>query len=444
MSEGTSETTTGSAGTRSRAAQSRSSPRKVIASVVIGTTIEWYDFTLYGAAAATVIGPVFFPSQTTLTATLLSFSTFAVAFVARPVGAVIVGHFGDRIGRKKMLVLSLAVMGLATFVIGLIPSYGSIGVAAPIVLVLCRMAQGFGVGGEWGGAVLNAVEHAPPRKRAFYGSLPQVGVPAGLLLSTFVLLAVSQLPEDDFLAWGWRIPFLGSIVLLGVGMYIRRNVGETPAFQAVVQNGERARFPALTALARYPGVIALTVIVAAGTGVYYYSVTTYSLSYASEEGFLSRSQMLVALCTAAVVMIFALLYFGRLAQRLGRHRLMKYGFVLLAIWIFPVFWAIETGSLLLTTLAFAVHAVVFSVSYAALSTYIAERFAPAVRFSAASIAFQVGALLGSAFTPLIAVSLTNATGSVMALCFFAAAAALVGLGATVLLGPDPVVSEEES
>jgi MFS family permease len=409
--------------------------------VLLGTTIEWYDFTLYAAATATVFGPVFFPSTNTFVATLLSFSTFAVGFVARPLGGVIFGHFGDRLGRKKMLALSLAVMGMATVVVGLIPGYNSIGVAAPIILVLCRIAQGFGVGGEWGGAVLTAVEHAPAGKRAFYGSLPQVGVPTGLLLSTFALLAVSQLPNAQFLSWGWRLPFVAGAVLVIVGMYIRAAVGETPAFEAVKANEHRVRIPALTAITRYPKVIVLAMIVAFGSGVYYYGVTTYSLSYAIGEGRLTRSQMLVCLSVAAAVMVFALLYFGVLAQRRGRQPLLKWGFALLAVWIFPVFWAIDTGSFLLTALTFAVHAIVFSVSYAAMSTFIAERFPPEVRFSAASISFQGGALLGGAFTPMIAVALTQGTGNVLALCAYAAVAAVLGLIATIMLGADPVASD---
>jgi MFS family permease len=415
--------------------------KKIAASVLLGTTIEWYDFTLYAAATATVFGPVFFPSANTFVATLLSFSTFAVGFVARPLGGVIFGHFGDRLGRKKMFAISLALMGAATVVMGLIPGYKSIGVAAPIILVLCRIAQGFGVGGEWGGAVLTAVEHAPAGKRAFYGSLPQVGVPAGLLLSTFALLAVSQLPNGQFLNWGWRLPFVAGALLVVVGLYIRATVGETPEFEAVKANENRVRIPALAAIKRYPKALVLALFVAFGSGVYYYSVTTYSLSYAVGEGLLTRSQMLIALSAAAAVMVFALLYFGVLAQRRGRQPLLKWGFALLAVWIFPVFWAIDTGSLLLTTLAFAIHAIVFSVSYSVMSTFIAERFAPEVRFSAASIAFQGGALLGGAFTPMIAVTLTKATGSVMTLCAYAAVAAVIGLVATIMSGPDPVTPD---
>ncbi|OZC63539.1 MFS transporter [Rhodococcus sp. 15-725-2-2b] len=412
--------------------------RRVAASVLLGTTIEWYDFMLYGAAAATVFGPLFFPSADPTAAVLLSFSTFAVGFAARPLGGVIFGHFGDRVGRKKMLVISLTMMGIATVLMGLIPSHASIGVWAPIILVTLRVIQGFGVGGEWGGAVLTAIEHAPPGKRALFGSLPQVGVPAGLFLSTVAFLGVSQLPEDQFLSWGWRIPFIASAVLVAVGMYIRLNLEETPAFEKIDNDKDRVKVPALAAIKQYPRQIVLTVLAVMGSGVYFYSITTYSLSYATSSDHLTRNEMLVALLTSALVMVVALPFAGMLAERFGRQPMVKWGLLLLAIWIFPIFGAINTGSLILTTLAFVVHAVVFSVSYGALSTFVAERFAPQVRFSAASITFQIGVLLGGAIAPLISTALTEATGSVLAVCIYAAVAAIVGVIATIALGPDQV------
>lgn len=407
--------------------------RKVATSVVLGTTIEWYDFMLYGAAAATVFGPLFFPDADAFSAALLSFSTFAVGFAARPLGGIIFGHFGDRVGRKKMLVLSLTLMGVATVLMGLLPSYESIGIAAPLLLVLLRIIQGFGVGGEWGGAVLTAIEHAPPHKRAFYGSLPQVGVPAGLLTSTLAFLAVSQLPEEQFLSWGWRIPFVASAILVAIGMYIRLNVEETPAFKEVSHNDNRVKIPALTAITQYPKQIALTVLLVAGSGVYFYTITTYSLSYATTTGHLTRSEVLFAQLTAAAVMIGALLYFGKLAERVGIARMVAWGLLLLAIWVFPVFWAVNTGNLALTTLAFAIHGVIFAVSYAPLSTFVAQHFAPHVRFSASSISFQTGALLGGAIAPMIATTLVDATGTIYAVCAYTAVAALIGVTATVVL-----------
>ncbi|OZD00329.1 MFS transporter [Rhodococcus sp. 06-221-2] len=406
---------------------------KVATSVVLGTTIEWYDFMLYGAAAATVFGPLFFPDADAFSAALLSFSTFAVGFAARPLGGIIFGHFGDRVGRKKMLVLSLTMMGVATVLMGLIPSYESIGIAAPLLLVVLRVVQGFGVGGEWGGAVLTAIEHAPPSKRAFYGSLPQVGVPAGLLASTLAFLAVSQLPEDQFLSWGWRIPFLASAILVAIGMYIRLNVEETPAFKQVSHDDSRVRIPALVAITQYPRQIGLTVLLVAGSGVYFYTITTYSLSYATTTEHLTRTEMLSAQLTAAAVMVGALLFFGKHAERLGLARMIGWGLALLAVWVFPVFWAIETGSAALTTLAFAIHGVIFAVSYAPLSTFVAQHFAPHVRFSASSISFQTGVLLGGAIAPMIATALVDATGTIYAVCLYAALAAAIGVAATAVL-----------
>lgn len=412
--------------------------RRVAASVLLGTTIEWYDFMLYGAAAATVFGPLFFPSADPLAAVLLSFSTFAVGFAARPLGGVIFGHFGDRVGRKRMLVISLTMMGVATVLMGLIPSYASIGAAAPIILVTLRIVQGFGVGGEWGGAVLTAIEHAPPGKRAFYGSLPQVGVPAGLFLSTVAFLAVSQLPDGAFLSWGWRIPFVASAILVAIGMYIRLNLEETPAFAKIDNDDDKVKVPALAAVKQYPRQMVLTILAVMGSGVYFYSITTYSLSYATSSHHLTRNEMLVALLISAAVMAAILPLAGMLAQGLGRQPMVKWGLLLLAIWVFPVFGAINTGSVLLTIAVFVVHALVFSVSYGALSTFVAERFAPQVRFSAASITFQVGVLLGGAIAPVIATALTDATGSVLAVCIYAAAAALIGVMATIGLGTDAV------
>src|SRR5687767_9168838 len=247
MSPSKVKATGNAAGTRPK-----NSIRKVVFASLIGTAIEWYDFFLYGSAAALVFGPLFFPSEEPATGVLLAFGTYAVGFVARPVGGIIFGHYGDKIGRKSMLVLTLVIMGVATFLIGLLPTYEQVGAWAPAALVLLRVAQGFGVGGEWGGAVLMAVEHAPPGRRGFYGSWPQVGVPAGLLLSTGVFSLFTQLPDEQFLSWGWRVPFLLSIVLVGVGLVIRMRILETPAFLRIKTQAAAARQPIVEVLVRYP------------------------------------------------------------------------------------------------------------------------------------------------------------------------------------------------
>ncbi len=407
--------------------------RRVAVSVLVGTTIEWYDFILYGSAAALVLGPLFFPSGDPVASTLLAFSTFAVGFLARPIGAVVLGHFGDRIGRKQMLVLSLSTMGIATFVMGLLPTYESIGVAAPIILVLLRLVQGFGVGGEWGGAVLTAVEFSSPDKRGFYGSLPQVGVPAGLLLATGAFLAVKQLPEEAFLSWGWRIPFLVSIVLVAVGMFVRFKLTDTPVFEQAKGARQVARVPLLEAVCTYPKQIALATGSMISTGAYFYVVNTYALSYAGTGQTVSSDLLLLAVLLAAVVTVAALPYFGAMAQRRGRRAMILLGLVGMTVWIFPTFWAIDSGSVALTVAAYVVGAVLFSVSYGPQATFITELFDVRVRFSAASVSFQLGVLLGGALAPLIAASLLAATGTSMSVAGYVAAVSLLSLVSVLLV-----------
>lgn len=399
--------------------------RRVALSVMIGTTIEWYDFLIYGAAAALVFAPLFFPTADPVAGTLLAFSTFAVGFGARPVGGIILGHFGDRLGRKKMLVLSLTMMGLATFIIGLLPTYDQIGVWAPILLVLLRLLQGFGVGGEWGGAVLTAVEYATPEKRGLFGSLPQVGVPAGLLLSSLAFLAVSRLPEEQFLAWGWRIPFLISIVLVAVGLFIRLKLTETPAFERVKEGRAEVKVPLVTALRTYPKQILLAIGSMISTGAYFYVVNTYALTYGTTIEAFSSNQMLFAVLVSAVVAVIALPYFGAISERVGRRRLILIGLAAMAVWIFPTFLAVESGNLFVLVLVYAVGAVFFSVSYGPQATFIAELFDARVRFSAASTSFQVGVLLGGALAPIIAAALVAATGTSLSVAAYVTGLSLI-------------------
>lgn len=399
--------------------------RRVRTSVLIGTTIEWYDFALYGAAAALVFGPQFFPGADSVAATLLAFSTFAVGFFARPVGGIVLGHFGDRIGRKKMLVLSLSMMGIATALMGLLPNYAAIGVWAPILLVLLRLVQGFGVGG---GAVLTAVEFATPARRGFFGSLPQVGVPAGLFLATIAFLGVSQLPEESFASWGWRIPFVASVVLVGVGLYVRLALIDTPVFNRLKESGGGpARVPLLDALRRYPRQILLAMLSISSTGSYYYVLTTYSLAYVQQTKSISRSAILVAVLAFAVVAVVALPYFGGLAQRYGRRRMILVGLAAMTVWIFPTIIAIDSGSAALTVAAFVVASVLFSVSYGPAATFITELFDARVRFSASSVSFQLGVLLGGALAPLIAASLFARFGTSLAVSVYVAGMSVISL-----------------
>ncbi|MHA6619836.1 MFS transporter [Pseudonocardia sp. DLS-67] len=401
--------------------------RRVAASVLIGTTIEWYDFILYGSAAALVLGPLYFPGGDPVASTLLAFSTFAVGFLARPLGGIVLGHFGDRIGRKQMLVLSLSMMGVATFLMGLLPTYETIGVAAPVLLVLLRLVQGFGVGGEWGGAVLTAVEHASPARRGFFGSLPQVGVPAGLFLATTAFFLVSQLPEEAFLSWGWRLPFLVSIVLVGVGLYVRFTIRDTPVFEEIKRNRRAARMPLVEAVRRYPRQVLFATGSMISTGAYFYGVNTYALSYAKSAQVQTGNAMLVAVLVSAVVAVVAMPYFGAVAQRRGRRTLIIAGLAAMTVWIFPTFMAIDSGDPVLLVLAYVIGAIVFSVSYGPQATFITELFDATVRFSASTVSFQLGVLLGGAITPIIATALVASWDTSMAVAVYIAVLSVLSL-----------------
>jgi metabolite-proton symporter len=401
--------------------------RRVALSVLIGTTIEWYDFQLYGIAAALVIAPLYFPSADPVAGTLLAFSTFAIGFGARPIGGIVLGHFGDRIGRKKMLVLSLTMMGVATFLMGALPTYAQIGVWAPVIMVLLRLVQGFGVGGEWGGAVLTAVEYSSPRKRGFYGSLPQIGVPAGLVLSTLAFLLVSQLPEDQFMSWGWRIPFLISIVLVVVGIVVRMKLSETPVFDKVRERKQEQRAPLVTAIRDYPLQILLAIGSMVSTGAYYYVVNAYALSYATTAKTMDRASLLTAVMISGVVAMAALPYFGSISERFGRRRMILVGLAAMAVWIYPTILAVASGNFAAVLGAYVVGAILFSISYGPQATFIVEMFDARVRFSASSTSFQLGVLLGGALAPIIAAALVKSTGSVVSVAVYVCALSLLSL-----------------
>lgn len=401
--------------------------RRVAGSVLVGTTIEWYDFQIYGASAALVFAPLFFSGADPALATILSFATFAVGFLARPLGGVVMGHFGDRIGRKKVLVLALLLMGAATFLVGVLPTSAQIGVWAPILLVLLRLIQGFGVGGEWGGAVLTAVEYAPKNRRGFYGSMPQVGVPAGLLLATAVMFGTKALTGDQFLVWGWRIPFLLSIALVAVGLYIRTALEETPAFARVKQQNTAVKIPMVDAFKNYPRQIILAAGSMISTGAYFYILNTYSLTYADQFDLLSGNLMLGAVMVSALVAVIFIPIFGQLSEKFGRRRILMVGITGMGVWVFVAFAAIDTGNFWITTGALAVGAFMLSISYGPQATFIAEPFDARVRYSAASIAFQIGVLLGGAIAPMVAAKLVRATGGSFAVAVYIAALSVISL-----------------
>jgi MFS transporter, MHS family, shikimate and dehydroshikimate transport protein len=319
------------------------SVRQVVAASFIGTTIEWYDFFLYGTAAALVFNKLFFPEAEPSSGTLLALATYGVGFAARPLGGIIFGHFGDRIGRKAMLVLSLLIMGVATFLIGAMPTYAQIGIWAPVILVLLRIAQGIGVGGEWGGAVLMSVEHAPKGRRGFFGSWPQMGVPAGLFLSTVVFLIVQQTTSDAaFLSWGWRIPFLLSVVLIAIGLFVRLRLYESPAFQRVKETQTEAPMPILDVLRKYPREVLLAMGMRIAENGTFYILTVWVLVYGNEHLELAKSTMLWGVVIAALIGLVTIPLYGALSDRVGRRPLYLGGALFSLVFAFPFFWMVNT------------------------------------------------------------------------------------------------------
>ena len=380
--------------------------RRVAVASLIGTTIEWYDFFLYGTTAALVFNRLFFPTFDPLAGTLAAFGTYSVGFVARPIGAVIIGHYGDRVGRKSMLVLTLVIMGVATFAIGLLPTYAQIGSWSAVALVTLRVAQGFGIGGEWGGAVLLAVEHAPTGARGFYGSWPQVGVPAGLLLSTGIFALSARLPEDQFLSWGWRVPFLLSILLVGVGLVIRLRILETPAFTRMKEERSEARRPVLELLRTHRKEVLLAIGARLAENGAFYIYTVFVLVYGTQRVGLDRQTVLNGVLIAAACALVSIPVCGALSDRLGRRPVYLFGACVTALFAYPLFWLIDTGSTPLVWLALVV-ALVFAHSpmYGPQAAFFSELFGTRVRYSGASLGSQLSSVIAGGLSPFIATAL---------------------------------------
>jgi MHS family shikimate/dehydroshikimate transporter-like MFS transporter len=401
--------------------------RKVAIASFIGTTIEWYDFFLYGAASALIFGRLFFPNYDPLTGTLASFGTYAVGFAARPIGGIVCGHFGDRIGRKSMLILTLSIMGTATFMIGLLPTYNRIGIWAPILLVLLRVAQGFGIGGEWGGAVLMAVEHSPKGRRGFYGSWPQIGVPAGLLLSTIVFGLISRLPQTALLDWGWRAAFLVSILLVGFGLFIRLGVSEPPGFAEIKQAGTAARMPVVEVIRRHPKslLLAMGARLAENGAFYLYSVFVLAYATLPRVGF-SNQTVLRAISIAALIELFTIPTFGRLSDWLGRRPIYLFGSIFTGVFAIPFFLLIETRSSVLMVLALVLalplgHAAM----YATQASFFSELFGTRLRYSGASIGCQLSSVFAGGLSPLIATGLLRRFGTFWPIALYVIGLAVV-------------------
>ena len=388
------------------------SVRLVAVASFIGTTIEWYDFFLYGTAAALVFNRLFFPTFDPLMGTLAAFGTYAVGFVARPVGGIVIGHYGDKIGRKSMLVLTLVVMGVATFLIGLLPTYEQIGPWAAVGLVLLRVAQGFGVGGEWGGAVLMAVEHAPPGTRGYYGSWPQIGVPAGLVISTAVFAVFSRLPEEQFLSWGWRVPFLLSALLVIVGLMIRVRILETPAFTKVKEAAREAHQPIIELLKTYPKQVLLAMGARFGENGAFYIYSVFVLTYATQHVKMPQQVVLTAMLIGAGLELMAIPFFGAMSDRFGRRPVYLFGAIATALWAYPLFRLLDTASPPLVWLALIV-AFVFShaAMYGPQAAFFSELFGTRVRYSGASLGAQLAAVLAGGTSPFIATLLLAKYGT---------------------------------
>ena len=408
--------------------------RRVAFASFIGTTIEWYDFFIYGTAAALVFNKLFFPNVAPLVGTLASFATFAVGFIARPVGGVVFAHFGDRVGRKPMLVWSLLMMGVATLLIGLLPTYAAIGMWAPALLVVLRFLQGLGVGGEWGGAALMAVEHAPAHRRGFFGSWPQVGVPAGLLIGTATFALISNLVSDQqFASWGWRIPFLLSVVLIVLGLIIRLKISESPIFTQVMEDKKAARMPVLDAVRTYPKTIALATGSFIGTHATFYVASVWLVSYATKHVGYEQTTVLNAQTLLSAIGILLILGFGALSDYVGRRPLFLVGMAVLALFAYPYFQLIETGSIVLYILAGVLVDCCRSAVYGPQSAYFSELFGTRMRYSGASVSYQMGAILGGGFAPMICAALVGLTGSSLAVVGYVIVVCLISFVSTYLL-----------
>jgi metabolite-proton symporter len=398
---------------------SKSELRTVVASSLVGTTVEWYDFFLYGTAAGIVFPKLFFPSSEPAVGTLLAFATFAVGFVARPVGGLIFGHIGDRIGRKNTLVATMLIMGVATFLIGVIPTYAAIGMTAPILLVALRVAQGIAVGGEWGGAVLMAVEYAPRGKRGFYGSMPQIGLAIGLALGTGVFALVGfVLPDSAFFSWGWRIAFMLSAILVGVGLYIRLKVMETPAFRKLEKTEAKATVPAVQMindpLSRRHLLLGMGSRWAEGLAFNMWAV--FTISYGTGTLHLGKQPILLAVMAAAVTMIFFIPVFGRLADHFDRRHLYTAGIVLLAIAAYPALALLGTGNTVVIVVTIVVVlGVIYPIVYAPEASLFAELFPTRVRYTGISVVYQLSGIVASGLTPLILAYLLRSAGGGVAL-----------------------------
>jgi MFS family permease len=407
------------------------SKRGIFAASFVGTSIEWYDYYIFGTAAALVFGTLFYPRFSPVAGTLAAFATFAVGFVARPLGAAVVGHFGDKIGRKSMLVLTLLLTGGSTFLIGVLPSYAAIGIAAPMLLVLLRVVQGFGVGGEWGGAVLIATEHATRGRRAVYGSFAQFGVPVGVLTSNLAFLAVSGMSDASFLRFGWRIPFLLSVLLVVVGLVARRRLQEAPEFAEVKRASAVSTVPFADLVRDQPGVLALASLASIAPPAVGYTVIVYMLTYGTTVLGFNRTTLLALILTSTVVWVATIAVSAVVADRRGSKRVYTIGALTAVLWPLPMFALVNTRVAGLALLAFVVAAVVQGIMAGAQGGLFTEIFDVRLRYSGMSIAYQLGGMIGGAVTPIAATALFGAYHSSTPVALYVTGLSLLSFAAVL-------------
>ena len=398
---------------------SKSNMQKVALTALAGTSIEWYDFFLYGAAAALIFPTAFFGEATPSTALILSLLTFAAGFIARPIGGIIFGHYGDRVGRKKTLVIALILMGVSSTLIGLLPTYAMIGVTAPILLTSLRFAQGLAIGGQWGGAMLLVTESAPSDKRGYYGAFAQAGAPVGVILANLAFIITSSLvSEESFYSWGWRIPFLASAILIGISMYIQLNLEDTKAFKELqaMRGGYKGnneavqRSPVLEAIKKYPKRIALAAGAFLSIQVTFYILIAFLLAYGVSSAEISRDDMLAAVLIASAIMVPSQFIFSSYSDRHGRRGIFMAGAIFTGLWAFAIFPLVDTGNFWLIVLAITMGLIFVGMMYGPQAAFFTELFSTEVRYSGATLGYQFGAILGGAFAPTIAAFLWNNYG----------------------------------
>lgn len=408
--------------------------RRAVLASTVGTTIEWYDFFLYGTAAALIFPKLFFPGSSEFAGILLAFSTQFVGFAARPIGAAIFGHYGDRVGRKATLITTLMIMGIATFLIGLLPGYNSIGVAAPILLTLLRIAQGIGVGGEWGGSVLMAMEWGENHKRGLMASWPQLGVPMGLLLSTGLLRIFSgALSPEAFESWGWRVPFLLSIVLVGIGLYVRLRVMESPQFSEVKKADEVVKQPFFQVLKEHPLEILTSAFVRMGEQAPFYLFITFVLTYGTTILKFDRNELLNYTLVAAAVGLVSVPFFGYLSDRIGRRLMYGIGIVCMALYAFPYFGLLNTKTSWLALVAIVVSLIVHDMMYGPQAALIAESFGTNLRYSGAGLGYQLASVIAGGPAPLIAAAILERTKSSTGISWYIVGCCVVSMVALLLM-----------